>query len=64
MENICDDFKSAHPPVKGALLPAKYGDILKDGGEFSLSLASFLGSSFASGVIVLNNAHLVIYVPG
>lgn len=36
MEEICDDFKSSHPPVEGALLPAEYGAILRDGGESAL----------------------------
>ena len=34
MEDICDDFKSKFKPLKGALLPAKPGAILKDPSKF------------------------------
>lgn len=30
MEDICDDFKKKNQPVKGALLPAEHGAILKN----------------------------------
>jgi len=33
MEDICDDFKKKNQPVKGALLPAERGLVLKDAGE-------------------------------
>ena len=30
MAEICDDFKSRNKPVKGAVLPAEPGAVLKD----------------------------------
>jgi len=33
MEDICDDFKKKNQPVKGALLPAERGLVLKDAGK-------------------------------
>ena len=33
MEDICDDFKRKNQPVKGALLPAEHGAILKNPGK-------------------------------
>jgi hypothetical protein len=33
MEDICDDFKAKNTPVKGAVLPAGRGAILKDKGK-------------------------------
>lgn len=33
MEDICDDFKRKNRPVKGALLPAEHGAIIKNPGK-------------------------------
>jgi len=40
MEDICDDFKKKNQPVKGALLPAERGLVLKDAGESILSCST------------------------
>jgi hypothetical protein len=39
MEDICDEFKAKNTPVKGAVLPAESGAILKDKGELFFLLA-------------------------
>lgn len=68
MEEICDDFKSSHLPVEGALLPAEYGAILRDGGESPLYLpTSFYSSSFIMSsyrAITPHTVYLEVYVPG
>ncbi|KAL9598887.1 MAG: hypothetical protein Q9219_004227 [cf. Caloplaca sp. 3 TL-2023] len=38
MEDICDDFKKKHQPVKGALLPAEHGAILKNPGTSNIGV--------------------------